>query len=168
MVIKPSENTQLSSTRFPCIGHPIPNTKALLHYRPVSGLLIHDGSSTVFLYWVSQFTRCFFCLHSCAAAECRISKPCNCYPQDKRMQRNSPSDMTKSLHKMLSSLFILPRHLPHKCLERYKHESPSARCLVIHDCSSMIFLYWVSQCTKIRYSHLASQCYICSYCLCSL
>ena len=153
MVIKPSENTQLSSTRFPCIGAPdtkhespselpscigSPDTRRFLHGLPVLGLPIHTM---------------FFCLHSCAAAECRISKPCNCYPQDKRMQRNSPSDMTKSLHKMLSSLFILPRHLPHKCLERYKHESPSARCLVIHDCSSMIFLYWVSQCTKIRYSH---------------
>ena len=52
---KRSESVFHHSLSF-VLGLPIQNTEALLHCRPVSGLLIHDGSSTTLLYWVSQST----------------------------------------------------------------------------------------------------------------
>ena len=39
------------------LGLPIQNAQALLLSCPVSGLLMHDGSYMIFLYWVSQCTR---------------------------------------------------------------------------------------------------------------
>jgi hypothetical protein len=50
---------------FVCIGAPDTKHGSPSACCPVSGLLIHDGSSTTFLYWVSQSTRSF--LESCSA-----------------------------------------------------------------------------------------------------